>query len=132
MTDDRFQLTKRWGIRKLKEAGPGAWAIQYLGMDWLRVIEFLPPTDGNSASMDSEMRKFAAEITDEFDKLRGALALIRGWAAAYPLSIFPEPDLEKAAVLLAAGGMTLDAVSASAIRHAVESLIDLAEGALSA
>lgn len=42
-----------------------------------------------------------------------------GWEAAYPLRAFPEPDLARAAELLKAGGMTLDAVSASNMRHVV-------------
>ena len=45
-----------------------------------------------------------------------------GWEQAYPLSAFPEPDLKKAAKLLKADGMTLDAVSASNMRHVVSRL----------
>jgi hypothetical protein len=44
------------------------------------------------------------------------------WEAAYPLSAFPEPDLKRAAELLKAGGMALDAVSASNMRHVVSCL----------
>jgi hypothetical protein len=47
---------------------------------------------------------------------------LSGWERAYPLSAFPEPDLAKAAELLKAGGMTLDAVSASNMRHVVSRL----------
>jgi hypothetical protein len=45
-----------------------------------------------------------------------------GWERAYPLSAFPEPDLRKAAELLKAGGMTLDAISASNMRHVVSQI----------
>ena len=45
------------------------------------------------------------------------LARIEAWCEAYPLKAFPEPDMAKAARLLAAGGMTLDAISASNMRH---------------
>jgi hypothetical protein len=44
--------------------------------------------------------------------------------------VFPEPDLEHAAALLEAGGMTLDAVSASAMRHAIEGVGEIARRAL--
>lgn len=50
-------------------------------------------------------------------------AKIERWQKAYPLDIFPEPDLLKAADVLKAAGMTLDAVSASNIRHALKALI---------
>ena len=45
-----------------------------------------------------------------------------GWERAYPLSAFPEPDMRKAAELLKAGGMTLDAISASNMRHVVSQI----------
>jgi len=44
---------------------------------------------------------------------------IKSWSEAYPLSVFPEPDLVKARKLLEAGGMTLDSVSASNMRHVI-------------
>lgn len=54
---------------------------------------------------------------------------IKSWSEAYPLSIFPEPDLAKAHEVLQANGMTLDAISASNMRHVitqVQSMIDKA------
>ncbi|KKL90502.1 hypothetical protein LCGC14_1904000, partial [marine sediment metagenome] len=41
------------------------------------------------------------------------------WGRAYPLDIFPEPDMKAAAELLIAGGITLDAISASNMRHVI-------------
>jgi len=55
----------------------------------------------------------------EFDRMEEALRRIVQWSEAYPLDIFPEPDLKKARALLEAGGITLDAVSAYAMRHVV-------------
>lgn len=54
------------------------------------------------------------------------LARIDSWAKAYPLDIFPEPDFAKAHLLLKAGGMTLDAISASNMRHVVEGVGNIA------
>jgi hypothetical protein len=54
------------------------------------------------------------------------------WGRAYPLSAFPEPDLGRAAELLKAGGMTLDAVSASNMRHVVERIAPKARAAIAA
>jgi hypothetical protein len=56
-------------------------------------------------------------LRDENERLRAALEQIESWCDAYPITVFAELDLKKAAALLAAGGMTLDGVSASAARH---------------
>jgi hypothetical protein len=44
--------------------------------------------------------------------------------------MFPEPDLKKAAEVLKANGMTLDAISASCMRHVVEGVGKIAREAL--
>ena len=67
---------------------------------------------------------------DRIDELEEALHKILSWSKAYPLKVFPEPDFKKAAELLAAGGMTLDAISASNMRHVVEGVRKIAEEAL--
>lgn len=59
-----------------------------------------------------------------------ALQRIVQWSEAYPLDIFPEPDLKKAAELLKAGGMALDAISASCMRHVVIKVGRIAKEAL--
>jgi hypothetical protein len=62
--------------------------------------------------------------------LQEALDQIIQWAEAYPLPAFPEPDFAKAAELLQAGGMTLDSLSASAMRHVVRTVAAIAKRAL--
>lgn len=47
------------------------------------------------------------------------------WAKAYPLDVFPEPDLKEAAKLLKANGMTLDAISASNMRHVITKVVEI-------
>lgn len=49
---------------------------------------------------------------------------LNNWLASYPLDIFPEPDLTKAAELLKAGGLTLDAVSANMGRHVLTRILE--------
>jgi hypothetical protein len=66
----------------------------------------------------------------EIERLEAALTAISEWARAYPLKVFPEPDFAKAHALLQAGGMTLDAISASAIRHVVIEISKIADRAL--
>jgi hypothetical protein len=70
------------------------------------------------------------ELDEEKYRLRSALERIEQWSRAYPLDIFPKPDLKKAAELLHAGGITLDAVSACAMRHVVEGVGKIAREAL--
>jgi hypothetical protein len=62
--------------------------------------------------------------------LDDALQRIVQWSEAYPLQVFPEPDFKRAAELLQAGGITLDAMSASSIRHVIEGVGKIAREAL--
>lgn len=59
-----------------------------------------------------------------------ALKRIQTWAKAYPLTVFPKPDLKKAHEVLKAAGMTLDAISADAMRHVLNSVKDIVTKAL--
>ena len=59
-----------------------------------------------------------------------ALTKIQNWAKAYPLDIFSEPDFAKAAGVLKAAGMTLDAISASNMRHVITRVNEIVEQAL--
>jgi len=69
-------------------------------------------------------------MTDREERLEEALQSIVQWSEAYPLDIFPEPDLKKARALLEAGGITLDAVSAHCMRHVIEGVGKIAKEAL--
>jgi hypothetical protein len=67
-----------------------------------------------------EFSKLKAEndlLDQKVERYEDALQELADWARAYPLDIFPEPDLKRAHELLQAGGMTLDVISASAMRH---------------
>jgi hypothetical protein len=76
---------------------------------------------------NSRLRGAAAA---EIERLTEAHERIVEWSRAYPLAIFPEPDLKKARELLEAGGMTLDAISAHAMRHVVEGVGQISRAAL--
>jgi hypothetical protein len=67
---------------------------------------------------------------DRIDDLEEALHHIVQWSEAYPLTIFPEPDLKRARELLEAGGITLDSISAHCMRHVVEGVGKIAREAL--
>lgn len=69
-------------------------------------------------------------LENERDRYWEALNQIEQWSAAYPLRVFPEPDFEICATALKAVGQTLDAVSASNMRHVVEGVGKIARAAL--
>jgi hypothetical protein len=71
-------------------------------------------------------------MTDEdvIETLGEALEKIDQWAHAYPLCVFPEPDFKKARELLEAGGITLDAVSASCMRRVILGVAEITRAAL--
>jgi hypothetical protein len=64
------------------------------------------------------------------ERLNMALDEIRSWAKAYPLEIFPEYDFKEAHKVLVTHGMTLDAISAHAMRHVLKGVIQIIDGAL--
>ena len=70
------------------------------------------------------------KLDAENEQYREALEKIQAWAHAYPLSVFPKPDLKKAHKALKAAGMTLDAISADAMRHVLDGVIKIIEQAL--
>jgi hypothetical protein len=70
------------------------------------------------------------DLADRIDDLETALHRIVSWSEAYPLEVFPEPDLKKARALLEAGGVTLDSISAHCMRHCVEGIGKIAREAL--
>lgn len=63
-------------------------------------------------------------------RLEEALQRIAQWADAYPLRAFPEPDMARVAGVLKAAGLSLDAVSASNMRHVAEGVGKIAREAL--
>lgn len=67
-------------------------------------------------------------LTAENYKLQERMDQIFAWAEAYPLAIFPEPDFKKAHEVLSAAGMTLDAISASNMRHVITKVAAIAKG----
>ena len=76
----------------------------------------------------------ACDIIDakdaEIERLTDLFYRLRTWQQAYPLEVFPKPDLKKAHNVLRAAGMTLDAISADAMRHVLDGIRDIVEQAL--
>jgi hypothetical protein len=73
--------------------------------------------------------RMVESLERECAAMRDALERINQWSQAYPLKVFPEPDFKRAADVLEAAGMTLDAISASNMRHVVKGVGDIARAA---
>ena len=80
-----------------------------------------------------EIHKFAklvaAKEREHYDDL---FEQIKGWCEAYPISVFPEPDFGKAHEVLKANGMTLDAISASNMKHVITQVQKMIDAAIRA
>lgn len=78
----------------------------------------------------------ANEQAERFERgwyLRGdALERLQAWADAYPISVFPEPDFDKAHEVLGSVGITLDAISASNMRLVINGVREIVKGGLDA
>ena len=88
------------------------------------------PSDIDAHNAEAKVETVIERLEDKIDRLEEALQRIETWSQAYPLAIFPEPDLRKAVEVLKANGMTLDAISAHCMRHVVEGVGKIARDAL--
>lgn len=66
------------------------------------------------------------ELEEENELLKEKFQRLYDWAEAYPVKVFPEPDLEKAAQVLKENGMTLDVISASNFRFLLNRVMEIA------
>lgn len=72
-------------------------------------------------------------MTEREERMEQALERIAKWAHAYPIEVFPEVDsayLKRAHEVLTAAGLTLDRLSAYAMRHVITQVGTIAEEAL--
>jgi len=77
-----------------------------------------------------QARQRIMDLEEQVDVFEDGLNKIKNWSIAYPLDIFPEPDLKKARELLKTGGIPLDEVTAHAMRHVVDGVGRIAREAL--
>ena len=74
----------------------------------------------------------ATNPQDRIDELEQALWRIVQWSEAYPVKVFPEPDLAKAADVLKANGLSLTVINASMARDVLQGVGKIAREALKA
>ena len=79
-----------------------------------------------SGSVDAdEAKKIIHELESELTEAEDKLSRINWWCKAYPLDVFPEPDFNVVKEALLGVGQTLDAVSASNMRHVLNGVKDI-------
>lgn len=88
------------------------------------------PAGGLTATEPCMFCEDYEQLQDKNERLRDALGNLQTWSKAYPLTVFPKPDLKKAQEALKAVGMTLDAISADAMRHVLSGVEDIVKQAL--
>ena len=121
--------------RTIEETLKGAASNEWLSASVERRIEMMGERKrAHDAAVLNARAAIAAMAPGEerIERAREALERIEQWSRAYPISVFREPDLEVCAEALAAVGQTLDAVSASSMRHVVTGVGEIARSALAA
>lgn len=59
----KYKLPGHWGLRELivDDKRP-QWAIQFRGMDWIKIEDFLPPGKNGRSTLAENMHAFAKAI----------------------------------------------------------------------
>lgn len=110
------------------------WLLSALDTDKWAARDFaLADFGANDDTWRTRALAAEAELTrlrSESERMRDGLDRIVQWSMAYPLSAFPEPDSAEVCKALAAAGLSVDAVSASNMRHVVVGVGEIARAAL--
>lgn len=88
-------------------------------------------SDALRAQIEEHNTAELTRLRSDLEKAIEALEHVKQWSEAYPLAVFQEPDFAKAREVLEANGMTLDAISASNMRHVLSSIGPLVSHVLS-
>jgi DNA-binding FadR family transcriptional regulator len=85
-----------------------------------------------AAERDKWMERTVILIRGEREHYDDLFDNIKNWCEAYPIAVFPEPDFKKAHEVLKAHGMTLDAISASNMKHVITQVQKMIDAAIRA
>ena len=75
-------------------------------------------------------RPIEDQLRAENERLMETINLLQNWTKAYPLDMFPEPDLKLAQKLLTDGGVSYDALNAYSMRHVINGVGKIIDEAL--
>jgi hypothetical protein len=96
----------------------------------LRLAEHMEISVSHAAAVREKAAAELRRLHEVNAELLELLQEINEWAKAYPITIFPEPDFNKAHKVLTENGMTLDAISASNMRHVLTQVEKMVSAAI--
>ena len=70
-----------------------------------------------SVGEPGSLRDMCREAAAEIERLQHTLDHVASWANAYPEDVFPEPDWEHVAAVLAEAGVGMDSLSGALLRR---------------
>jgi hypothetical protein len=79
---------------------------------------------------EQEYEKMIKKLEADNERMNDALQQIATWQKAYPCDIFPEPDFKRAHEALLSAGLSLDAISASNMRHVLNGIKEIVKAGL--
>jgi hypothetical protein len=121
---------------KLEDAEDARLRAQTLVNRYIDDIEALKRVIGLFGTTESGIEKILAgfkeieKLKAKLERVTEAIDRIKAWCNAYPVSVFAEPDFTAVRMALEDKGLSLDAVSASNMRHVVDGIRDIVEAAL--
>lgn len=151
MTDkiQRYYITTEGDLKKAANGDMVLYSCHVKAMEaktlrYLKLVDKYGELLGRNASKRStieaqakeieRLKKVAHEFCDEIhekaieiERLNDSMHKINQWLEAYPVDLFPEPDLEKAHKVLKENGINLGAISASNFRHIIKGIKELTE-----
>ena len=83
---------------------------------WQVMSPKLPGWSRHDLEAECAALREKVELKDEL------LQRIADWCVAYPLEVFPKPDVKASVKALHDAGLSYDAISANAMRHVVEGI----------
>lgn len=95
-----------------------------------RILIMAEPDKKEVAEAFWNTRPIEDQLRAENERLMETINLLRNWVQAYPLSVFPEPDLKLARKLLTDGGVSYDALNAYSMRHVINGVGKIIDEAL--
>lgn len=98
-----------------------------------------PPCNATQSELEKTQLELKAKLNlikecdalrAENERLKEAIELLQNWVKAYPLDMFPEPDLKLARKLLTDGGVSYDALNVYSMRHVINGVGRIIDEAL--
>jgi hypothetical protein len=118
---DLRSAADQMAVAKWRAANPGK---ELVIPDHADLVIWLLDQLASYQRLDRVDTALAKRVGDHIRRDSELRVWLDNWLSAYPLDVFPEPDLTKAAIALTQAGLTLDSVSADMARHVLKRVIE--------